>query len=228
MTILLSYGLTIIALVITVSASIFVNVSYKKYSKVMNERAITGCEAARYILDKNDLKNIKVVETKGNLTDHYDPSSKVIRLSTDVYNKASVGAVAVAAHECGHAIQDKDGYTFMRIRSALVPITNFASYAGYFAILIGFIASSINLIWLGIIMEVIILLFQLVTLPVEINASKRALKELDYSHLLNSKELSKGKVMLTAAALTYVASVMAAVLEILRLLLIVTRSGDES
>ncbi len=228
MTILLSYGLTIIALVITVSASIFVNVSYKKYSKVMNERAITGCEAARYILDKNDLKNIKVVETKGNLTDHYDPSSKVIRLSTDVYNKASVGAVAVAAHECGHAIQDKDGYTFMRIRSALVPITNFASYAGYFAILIGFIASSINLIWLGIIMEVVILLFQLVTLPVEINASKRALKELDYSHLLNSKELSKGKVMLTAAALTYVASVMAAVLEILRLLLIVTRSGDES
>lgn len=228
MTILLSYGLTIIALVITVSASIFVNVSYKKYSKVMNERAITGCEAARYILDKNDLKNIKVVETKGNLTDHYDPSSKVIRLSTDIYNKASVGAVAVAAHECGHAIQDKDGYTFMRIRSALVPITNFASYAGYFAILIGFIASSINLIWLGIIMEVIILLFQLVTLPVEINASKRALKELDYSHLLNSKELSKGKVMLTAAALTYVASVMAAVLEILRLLLIVTRSGDES
>lgn len=228
MTILLSYGLTIIALVITVSASIFVNVSYKKYSKVMNERAITGCEAARYILDKNDLKNIKVVETKGNLTDHYDPSSKVIRLSTDVYNKASVGAVAVAAHECGHAIQDKDGYTFMRIRSALVPITNFASYAGYFAILIGFIASSINLIWLGIIMEVVILLFQLVTLPVEINASKRALKELDYSHLLNSKELSKGKVMLIAAALTYVASVMAAVLEILRLLLIVTRSGDES
>ena len=228
MTILLSYGLTIIALVITVSASIFVNVSYKKYSKVMNERAITGCEAARYILDKNDLKNIKVVETKGNLTDHYDPSSKVIRLSTDIYNKASVGAVAVAAHECGHAIQDKDGYTFMRIRSALVPITNFASYAGYFAILIGFIASSINLIWLGIIMEVIILLFQLVTLPVEINASKRALKELDYSHLLNSKELSKGKVMLIAAALTYVASVMAAVLEILRLLLIVTRSGDES
>lgn len=228
MTILLSYGLTIIALVITVSASIFVNVSYKKYSKVMNERAITGCEAARYILDKNDLKNIKVVETKGNLTDHYDPSSKVIRLSTDIYNKASVGAVAVAAHECGHAIQDKDGYTFMRIRSALVPITNFASYAGYFAILIGFIVSSINLIWLGIIMEVVILLFQLVTLPVEINASKRALKELDYSHLLNSKELSKGKVMLTAAALTYVASVMAAVLEILRLLLIVTRSGDES
>lgn len=224
---LIYYGLTIIALIITVAASIFVNASYKKYSKVMNERAITGKEAARYILDKNGLSNIEVVETEGNLTDHYDPSNKVIRLSTDVYSNASVGAVAVAAHECGHAIQDKNNYTFMRIRSALVPITNFASYAGYFAILIGVLASSVNLIWLGIIMEVVILLFQVVTLPVEIDASKRALKELDYAHLLNSTELSQGKTMLVAAALTYVASVASTVLEILRLILIFGRSDDE-
>lgn len=220
------YGLTIIALLITIAAQIFVSTSYKKYSKVKNERDITGSDAARYILDKNGLSNIKVVETGGYLSDHYDPSNKVIRLSSNVYNEASVGAVAVACHECGHAIQDKDGYLFMRIRSLLVPLVSFSSYAGYLAIIIGIIFSSLNIIWLGIILEIVILVFQVITLPVEIDASRRALKELDYSHLLNSKELKQAKTMLTAAALTYVASVATTIIEILRLILMFGRNDD--
>ena len=201
------YGLTFISLIITMAAQAFVSSSYSKYSKIKNERGITGAEAARYILDKNGLNNIYVVETGGYLTDHYDPTKKVIRLSRNVYRDASIGAVAVACHECGHAIQDKENYKFMRIRSSLVPIVNFSSYAGYFAIMFGLLFSSQNLIWLGILTEIIILLFQVITLPVEINASKRALTELDYSHMFNSKELKQGKTMLTAAALTYVASI---------------------
>ena len=211
------YGLTFISLIITMAAQAFVSSSYSKYSKIKNERGITGAEAARYILDKNGLNNIYVVETGGYLTDHYDPTKKVIRLSRNVYRDASIGAVAVACHECGHAIQDKENYKFMRIRSSLVPIVNFSSYAGYFAIMFGLLFSSQNLIWLGILTEIIILLFQVITLPVEINASKRALTELDYSHMFNSKELKQGKTMLTAAALTYVAAAASSILQLLRL-----------
>lgn len=220
------YGLTFISLIITMMAQAFVSTSYSKYSKIKNERGITGAEAARYILDKNGLNNVYVVETGGYLTDHYDPTKKVIRLSRNVYRDASIGAVAVACHECGHAIQDKENYKFMRIRSSLVPIVNFSSYAGYFAIMFGLLFSSQNLIWLGIITEIIILLFQVITLPVEINASKRALTELDYSHMFNSKELKQGKTMLTAAALTYVASIATTIIQILRLILMFGRRDD--
>jgi len=223
MDIAIFYGLTILGIVIVLAAEIYVNSSYKKYSKIKNEKGTTGKDAARYILDKNGLENIKVVETGGHLSDHYDPTKKVIRLSSGVYNGDSVGAVAVASHECGHAIQDKDGYTFMKIRSALVPITTFSSYAGYLAILIGIIFASLKLIWIGIILEIIILLFQLVTLPVEIDASKRALKEIEIGNLLTKKEIKGAKTMLTAAALTYVASVAAAVLELVRLVLMFGR-----
>ena len=214
------YGLTFIALIITVGAQIFINAMYSKYKKVQNAKGKSGAEVAREILDKNGLQDIYVVETKGNLTDHYDPRRKVVRLSTDVYHKESISSVAVAAHECGHAIQDKDNYTFMRIRAALVPFVNFSSYAGYIAIVIGVIAGLTNLIWLGIMFEVVILLFQLVTLPVEIDASKRALKELESMGTLNSEELQNGKMVLISAAMTYVASVATALLELLRLILI--------
>ena len=224
MDIALFYGLTILSIVIVLGAQIYVSSSYKKYSKIKSEKGITGKEAARYILDKNGLENIKVVETGGHLSDHYDPSKKVIRLSSSVYNDDSVGSVAVAAHECGHAIQDKQGYMFMKIRSALVPITTFSSYAGYLAIIIGIIFASLKLIWIGIILEVIILLFQLVTLPVEIDASKRALKEIKAGDLLTTKEHKGAKTMLTAAALTYVASVAAAILELVRLVLMFGRN----
>ncbi len=214
------YGLTFLALIITVGAQIFINAMYSKYKKVQNVKGKSGAEVAREILDKNGLQDIYVVETKGNLTDHYDPRRKVVRLSTDVYHKESISSVAVAAHECGHAIQDKDNYTFMRVRAALVPFVNFSSYAGYIAIVIGVIAGVTNLIWLGIMFEVVILLFQLVTLPVEIDASKRALKELESMGTLNSEELQNGKMVLISAAMTYVASVATALLELLRLILI--------
>lgn len=220
------YGLPIIALIITLIAQGFVSSSYSKYSKVKNERGITGREAARYLLDKHGLSDVGVVETSGYLTDHYDPRSKVIRLSRSVYNDTSIAAVSVACHECGHAIQDKEGYTFLKIRSAIVPIVNFSSYAGYFAILFGCLFGALNLIWLGILAEVIMLLFQVITLPVEINASKRALKELDYAHFLNSNELKQGKTMLTAAALTYVASIATTIIQILRLFLMFGRDSD--
>lgn len=220
------YGLPIIALIITLIAQGFVSSSYSKYSKVKNERGITGREAARYLLDKHGLSDVGVVETSGYLTDHYDPRSKVIRLSRSVYNDTSIAAVSVACHECGHAIQDKEGYTFLRIRSALVPIVNFSSYAGYFAILFGCLFGALNLIWLGILAEVVMLFFQVITLPVEINASKRALKELDCAHFLNSNELKHGKIMLTAAALTYVASIATTIIQILRLFLMFGRDSD--
>lgn len=211
--------LMVISLVITLGAQLFVSGAYSKYSKVKNKKRMSGSEAARYILDKNGLKDVKVRRVGGYLSDYYDPRNKTVNLSSANYENASVGALSVACHECGHAIQDKVGYTFMRIRSALVPFVNFSSYAGYFAILFGCLFDSMNLIWFGIFAEMVILLFQIVTLPVEIDASKRAIKELDKYELLDKDELSGGKTMLIAAALTYVASVATTVIQILRLIL---------
>ena len=211
--------LMVISLVITLGAQLFVSGAYSKYSKVKNKKRMSGSEAARYILDKNGLEDVKVRRVGGYLSDYYDPRNKTVNLSSANYENASVGALSVACHECGHAIQDKVGYTFMRIRAALVPFVNFSSYAGYFAILFGCLFDSMNLIWFGIFAEMIILLFQIVTLPVEIDASKRAIKELDKYELLDKDELSGGKTMLIAAALTYVASVATTVIQILRLIL---------
>ncbi len=224
---IISYGLTIIAFLITLGAQGFVFSTYNKYKKRGISSQITGSEAARKILDKNDLQDIRVEETVGMLTDHYDPMNKVIRLSSENYNGASIAGIAVACHECGHAIQDKNNYGPLRLRHALIPFVNFASYAGYFAILIGIFFSSINLIWLGILAEIVILIFQLITLPVEFDASRRALKEIEKLGIFNSEEMSGGREVLTAAALTYVASVAAAILEILRLILIFGKREDD-
>ena len=220
------YGLTYLALFITLGSQILINVRYQKYSKVKNIRNITGLETARMILDKNGLQNVKVVITNGILTDHYDPKNKIIRLSSEIYNDSSIASVSVASHECGHAIQDKEGYKFLRIRASLVPFVNFSSYAGYIAIILGCLFGYFNLIWIGIIFELVILLFQIVTLPVEINASKRALKELDNTHILNSNDLRQGKKVLVSAALTYIASVATTIIQILRLILMFRRRDD--
>ena len=220
------YGILIISLIITLSAQAFVSMTYSKTKKIKNINNLTGADVARQILDKNGLSKVQVVETPGSLSDHYDPRSKVVRLSSEVYHSPSIASVAVAAHECGHAIQDKDGYIFMNIRSAIVPLVNFASYAGYIAIVIGFMASAMNLVWIGIIMECIILLFQMITLPVEFNASSRALKQIKELDFLEKKEYRKGRKMLTAAAMTYVASVATTVLEIFRLVLMANRRND--
>ena len=179
-----SYGLTFLALIITLAAQFYVNSSYSKYKKVKNSRGLTGKDAARMMLDKNGLNNVKIGVVNGLLSDHYDPRTKTVNLSNDIYYGASVASVSVACHECGHAIQDKNNYVFMRIRASLVPIVNLSSRLGYFAILFGLIFSLINLIWLGIFAEVAILAFQVVTLPVEFDASGRALKEIENMGIL--------------------------------------------
>ena len=214
------YGILIVTVLITLIAQAFVSSSYSKYKKVKNKKGVTGAEVAREILAKNGLDNIYVVEVSGNLTDHYDPSRKTVRLSKDIYNGTSVAAIAVASHECGHAIQDKENYTFLKIRAALVPLVNFSSVAGYIAILIGILFSSLQLFWIGILLEAVILVFQLVTLPVEFNASNRSLKKIEEYDLVNLEELTGAKKMLRAAAFTYVASAETALLQILRLILI--------
>lgn len=220
------YLLTIIAFLLTITAQIFVNSSYSKTRKIKNKNNLTGEQVVRTILDKNGLRNVQIEEVGTTLGDHYDPRSKTIRLSSDIYHNTSIASASVAAHECGHAIQDKEDYTFLRIRHALIPLVSFSSYAGYIAIVIGCIFSSMNLIWLGILMEIVILLFQLITLPVEFNASSRALKNIEELNILEKSELKYSRKMLKAAAMTYVASVAAAVLEILRLLLIFGRRDD--
>ena len=219
------YGLTILAFIITSLAQAFVMGTYKKYSNGSVRKNITGAQAARMILDKADLQDVSVVEVDGYLSDHYDPSKKEVRLSKTNFSGSSIASVSVASHECGHAIQDKVGYSFMRIRASLVPIVNFSSYAGYIAIAIGLALSSLKLVFVGIALEIVILLFQIVTLPVEIDASRRALKEIDKYSFLEGDEYKKGKTVLIAAALTYVASVASALLEILRLVLVFGRKN---
>ena len=211
--------LIFIGLGLSLLSQILVSSSYSKYKKVLNNKDITGYEAARKILDKNGLSNIMILETKGNLSDHYDPSRKVIKLSTDIYHGSSIASVAVAAHECGHAIQDKVGYKPMHIRSKIVPTVNICTKIGYFAIILGAIFSY-QLIEIGILLLATILVFQLITLPVEFNASKRALEELETLNLIEKKEKKQAKSMLTAAAFTYVASLLTSMLQILRLVLI--------
>lgn len=218
--------LLVLSLLVTSAAQIYINSSYSKTKRIKNRAGITGAQTARKILDENGLSNVKVEEVTGILGDHYDPRTKTVRLSSDIYRNTSIASASVAAHECGHAIQDKEGYFFLKLRNSIVPLVNFASYAGYFAILIGIIASSLKIIWIGIIAEIVILVFQLITLPVEFAASKRALKQLEKQKILEKIEISTSKKMLTAAALTYVASVTATILEILRLLIAVGGRND--
>ena len=217
------YGLTFIALIITLGAQWFVHHNYKKYLKFVNSKGLKGSEVARKILDINGLQNVPVVEVNGFLSDHYDPTKKVVRLSKEIYDLNTISSVAVAAHECGHAIQDKNGYFFMKIRSFIAPFASFSSYAGYIAILIGCIFGLFDLILLGIALELVILAFQLVTLPVEFDASHRALKILKEESIIDNDEVAMCRKVLTAAALTYVAGVAATVLEMLRLILMFTR-----
>ena len=221
-----TYILVIIGFLITLIAQIFVNSSYKKYKKVNVKSGLKGFEVARKMLDSNGLTNVKIEEVKGELTDHYDPISKTVRLSTDIYHGSTIASSSVAAHECGHAIQDKEGYFFLRLRANLVPIVNISSKLGYFAILIGLIFGFLNLSWIGIFLELAILLFQLITLPVEFNASKRANEFLNKEALIEKTEQEGSKSMLNAAAMTYVASVISTILEIFRLILIVASRDD--
>lgn len=218
--------LLLIGFILTVYAQANISGNYNKYKKIRNKKGMTGAEAARRVLEKNGLTNIYVVETKGNLTDHYDPTRKVVKLSSDIYNGQTIAAISVAAHECGHAIQDKEGYLFLRFRSLIFPVVNVATSISYYIILIGFIFEMLDLVYIGIGLTTIGLFFQIITLPVEFNASKRAGKEIDAMHLANSEEKSGIKKVLVSAALTYVAGVLTSALQILRLLLIASSDRD--
>lgn len=222
----ISYFLMFVSIVITLIAQVFVNLSYSKYKKVKNIKGITGAEVAREILNSHGLSDIYVTETKGFLSDHYDPARKVIRLSSDIYHGTSIASVSVASHEVGHAIQDKEQYGFMKFRSKMFPLVNLSSKAGYFAIMVGIIFGYLQLIWVGIALEIVILLFQLVTLPVEFDASRRAGIEIEKHNFLNPNEQKGSKKMLKAAAFTYVASVLTTLIEIFRLMLIARRRDD--
>ncbi len=198
-------------------AQIFIKISYENNSRIKNSKELTGYDVARKILDKNGLNDLLIVETNGYLTDHYDPNRKVIKLSKNIYGNDTISSMAVAAHEVGHAIQDKEGYFFLRLRTFIFPIVSFISRMSWLVILVGFFFEIVNAIYLGIIIISASIIFELVTLPVEINASKRAIKELNSLNLITGEE-DKVKNVLTAAALTYVAGTLAEILQLIRLI----------
>ena len=217
--------LFLIIIIVPLVADVFVRINYSVYSKKINNCGLNGGDVARKILEKNGLSDIYVVETNGYLTDHYDPKRKVIRLSHNVYQSDSVASIAIAAHECGHALQDKEGYFFLRLRSFIYPIVNIATSISYYIILIGFLFEAYNLAYIGIALTALGLLFQIITLPVEFNASKRAGKEIDSLKLANKEEKTGVKKVLVSAALTYVAGVLASAIQIFRLILM-ARDSD--
>ncbi len=201
--------------------------TYKKYKRVPNARGITGAQVAREILDMNGLSHISVHEVSGQLSDHYNPSKNLINLSTDIYRGTSIAALAVAAHECGHAIQYKQKYMPISLRNMILPFANVGQYLGWFAIVIGLAIGHTNIAWIGFILMCGILLFQIVTLPVEFNASSRAMDILR-ARYLTSGELVGAKKMLSAAALTYVAAMISTLMSMLRIfLMLMGRSRDD-
>lgn len=211
--------LILLIIIIPLLAQLKIQSSYNRYKRVENNKKKSGFEVAREILDKNGLEDIYIVEIKGELTDHYDPTKKVVRLSTDIFHGETIAAAAVAAHECGHAIQDKESYTFLKIRSAIYPVVNVATSISYYIILLGFLMQAFQLIYLGIALTCCGLLFQVVTLPVEFDASRRALEKLQDYKIVDNSEFAGAKEVLTVAALTYVAGVLASMLQIFRLIL---------
>lgn len=218
-----TYILVIIGVIICMIASAKMQSTFSRYSRVRSHSGMTGREAAETILRRAGIYDVRVERVSGNLTDHYDPRSKVLRLSDATYNQNSVAAIGVAAHECGHAIQHQVGYAPLNIRGALVPIANFGSSIAWPLILIGLLMNSqmsAMLLNLGILAFSIAVLFQLVTLPVEFNASRRAVKILGESGMLYPEEVSSTKKVLTAAALTYVAGAASAILQLLRILIL--------
>lgn len=216
----MDFLLILLIILIPLVAQLSIKSSYSRYSSIENDKELTGKEVARMILDKNGLNNIEIYETSGELTDYYDPRKKKVVLSSNIYRGKSISSAAVAAHEVGHAIQDKEGYFFLRFRSFLVPIVNFTSHISSLFIIIGFAASAFDFIDIGIILLLVGLLFQLITLPVEFNASSKAKEQLKDIGLYSKKNTNGTNRVLNAAAFTYVAGFLAEALQILRLILI--------
>ena len=217
-----TYLLVIVGAVICLAASAKMRSTFNRYSHVRSMSGMTGAQAAERILYRAGIRDVRVVHARGNLTDHYNPGNKTLALSDTVYGSASVAAVGVAAHECGHAIQHQKGYVPLRVRGAMVPVVNFGSGLAWPLIIIGILLGGTGniLITIGIWMFSLAVLFQLVTLPVEFDASRRALGELERTGILGHTELRDTRKVLTAAAMTYVASAAAIILQLLRLLLL--------
>lgn len=214
-----TYMLIVISALISLFAQFLVNSRFSKYSRVRSRSGMTGAQAAERILQSQGIYDVAIQRVSGKLTDHYDPRNKTLNLSDAVYASTSVAAVGVAAHECGHAIQHARGYAPLSFRSALVPVANIGSQLSWLFIILGiFFGGSHTLIMIGILMFSAAVLFQLVTLPVEFNASGRALKLLSKTGILQKDEVSDTRKVLSAAALTYVAAATTAVLQLLRLL----------
>lgn len=219
-----TYLIVLPAIIFALIAQIMVKSTFSKYSNESNQHGYTAKEVARKILDENGLYNVSIEYISGNLTDHYDPSANVIRLSDSVYNSTSVAAIGVAAHEVGHAIQHAQGYAPIKIRQAIIPITQIGSSLAVPLVLIGMLISAFQwLIPVGIFLYAGVVLFQAVTLPVEFNASGRALKTLDENVILYKDEVRMAKKVLTAAAMTYVAAMFSSLMSLLRLILLSNR-----
>ncbi len=217
-----TYVLVLIGAVICLLASARVNTTFKKYNKCRSQSGMTGAQAAERVLRAAGIHDVQIRQVSGKLTDHYDPRNKTLNLSDSVYGSASVAAVGVAAHECGHAIQHQQSYVPLNLRSAIVPVANIGSTLAWPVIIIGLLIGGTGsfLVTAGIILFAAAVLFQLVTLPVEFNASARAVKILDETGILSGEELGQTKKVLGAAALTYVASAAAIILQLLRLILL--------
>lgn len=212
--------LVLIGAALSMWASSRVNSTFAQYSRVRSMTGLTGAEAARRILNSQGIFDVTVQAVRGSLTDHYDPRTKTVNLSEAVYGQTSVAAIGVAAHECGHAIQDNVGYTPLRLRAAFVPVANLGSKLSWPLILLGLVIGLPPFIEIGIWMFVLAVLFQLITLPVEFNASSRAVRLLDQIGILQGQEVSATEKVLGAAALTYVAAAAASILQLLRLIIL--------
>ncbi len=228
------YGIDVFYIILVMPAMLFamyaqmkVNSTFNKYKAIGNRRGLTGAQVARKILDMNGLQNVVVERVDGNLTDHFDPKANVVRLSDATYSSTSVAAIGVAAHEVGHAVQHAEEYAPIKLRNTIVPVVQIASYAAWPLAIMGILMSFSNLAIAGIIMFAVVVFFQVVTLPVEFNASARAIKTLDTYAILDKEELGASRKVLSAAAMTYVASAAVAIANLLRLIILVNgRSRD--
>ena len=222
-----TYVLILIGVVISLAASAKLRGTYQRYAGVRSRCGMTGEEAARQLLRSQGIYDVTIRRVRGNLTDHYDPRTKTVNLSDSVYGSSSIAAIGVAAHECGHAMQDAQGYAPLRFRSALVPAANFGAQLSWPLIIIGLLLGGSSLVSLGILLFSLAVLFQLVTLPVEYNASHRAVTLLDSIGILQGQEVGQTRSVLNAAALTYVAAAAASILQLLRLLILFGNRRDD-
>lgn len=223
----MDFLLIIVPLILIIASQSYINSSYKKYSVYSINSKMTGFDVTKKILESHNLDNkISVKKVSGTLTDNFNPKTNIVSLSTDIYSDSSIASVAVAAHECGHVLQHNEKYFFIMLRSILVPIVNFSSKFGYIILIAGFLFSLFDLALLGLILMSMALVFQLVTLPTEFDASRRAADELVKLGVINTEELPQVKKMLRAAAYTYLASFFANLAEMLRLFLILRRNDD--